>query len=116
MPIEWKDAREIIVTDSNYGMATVDFLATEKKTAAFFTESASSLFIIPGFIAADKNNVTTTLGRGGSDYTAAILAAALDTSVLEISTDVSGMMTADPKPLHWKLLLLTSAMLFQKIC
>ena len=94
---EWKDAREIIVTDSNYGIATVDFPATDKKASAFFDASASSLFIIPGFIAADKNNVTTTLGRGGSDYTAAILAAAVAASVLEIWTDVSGMMTADPR-------------------
>ncbi|MFZ1307259.1 MAG: aspartate kinase, partial [Ferruginibacter sp.] len=94
---EWKDAREIIVTDSNYGMAVVDFSATNKKASTFFGASAASLFIIPGFIAADKNNITTTLGRGGSDYTAAILAAALDASVLEIWTDVSGMMTADPR-------------------
>lgn len=94
---EWKDARELIITDSNYGMAAVDFEATNKKTAAFFGASASSLFIVPGFIATDKNNITTTLGRGGSDYTAAILAAALDASVLEIWTDVSGMMTADPR-------------------
>lgn len=94
---EWKDAREIIVTDSNYGMAAVDFAATDKKAPAFFDAATSSLFIVPGFIAADKNNVTTTLGRGGSDYTAAILAAAVDASVLEIWTDVSGMMTADPR-------------------
>ena len=94
---EWKDAREIIVTDSNYGMAAVDFIATDKKASTFFGASASSLFIIPGFIAADKNKVNTTLGRGGSDYTAAILAAAVDASVLEIWTDVSGMMTADPR-------------------
>ena len=94
---EWKDAREIIVTDSNYGMAAVDFIATDKKASTFFGASASSLFIIPGFIAADKNKVNTTLGRGGSDYTAAILAAAIDASVLEIWTDVSGMMTADPR-------------------
>ncbi|HLM02659.1 MAG TPA: bifunctional aspartate kinase/homoserine dehydrogenase I, partial [Pyrinomonadaceae bacterium] len=51
----------------------------------------------PGFIAADANGATTTLGRGGSDYTASILAAALDADVLEIWTDVSGMMTADPR-------------------
>jgi bifunctional aspartokinase / homoserine dehydrogenase 1 len=93
----WKDAREIIVTDSNYGIATVDFAATDKKASAFFDASSFSLFIVPGFIAADKNDVTTTLGRGGSDYTAAILAAALNASVLEIWTDVSGMMTADPR-------------------
>jgi len=94
---EWKDARELIVTDSNFGMAAVDFASTNKNTSAFFNASASSLFIVPGFIAADKNNITTTLGRGGSDYTAAIFAAALDASVLEIWTDVSGMMTADPR-------------------
>ncbi len=94
---EWKDAREIIITDSNYGMAGVDFAATNKKASAFFAESASLFFIVPGFIASDKNNITTTLGRGGSDYTAAILAAAIDASVLEIWTDVSGMMTADPR-------------------
>jgi aspartokinase/homoserine dehydrogenase 1 len=97
LAVEWKDARELIVTDSNYGMAAVDFPATDKKALGFFAASASTLFIVPGFIAADKNNITTTLGRGGSDYTAAILAAALDATVLEIWTDVSGMMTADPR-------------------
>ena len=94
---EWKDARELIITDSNYGLAAVDFAATNKKVLFFFAESVSSLFIVPGFIASDKNNVTTTLGRGGSDYTAAIIAAAVDASVLQIWTDVSGMMTADPR-------------------
>jgi aspartokinase/homoserine dehydrogenase 1 len=97
LPAEWKDAREIIVTDSNYGLAAVDFTATNNKASAFFESSLSALFILPGFIAADKNKITTTLGRGGSDYTAAILAAALDATVLEIWTDVSGMMTADPR-------------------
>ena len=53
--------------------------------------------IIPGFIASDRNGNTTTLGRGGSDYTAAIIGAALNASVVEIWTDVSGMMTADPR-------------------
>jgi len=95
--VEWKDSRELIITDSNFGMAAVDFNLTDKKVMDYFSSSAAALFILPGFIAADKNNVTTTLGRGGSDYTASILAAALDASVLEIWTDVSGMMTADPR-------------------
>lgn len=95
--IEWKDAKELIVTNSNYSMAAVDFVLTNKKTSDYFSSSPASLFIVPGFIAADKNNITTTLGRGGSDYTAAILAAATNASVLEIWTDVSGMMTADPR-------------------
>lgn len=55
------------------------------------------MHVLPGFIASSKEGVTTTLGRGGSDYTAALLAAALNAKVLEIWTDVSGMMTADPR-------------------
>lgn len=94
---EWKDARELIVTNSAFTHAEVDFAATAEKTGNYFGEAAASLFIIPGFIAADKNGITTTLGRGGSDYTAAIFASVLGASVLEIWTDVSGMMTADPR-------------------
>lgn len=94
---EWKDARELIVTDSNFGSAAVDFSSTNAKLIRYFNDSSASLFILPGFISSDENGTTTTLGRGGSDYTAAIIAAALDASVLEIWTDVSGMMTADPR-------------------
>lgn len=97
VPAVWKDSRELIITDSNYGKAAVDFAITDKKVNEFFNGSASAIFILPGFIAADKNNITTTLGRGGSDYTAAIIAAALNAAELEIWTDVSGMMTADPR-------------------
>jgi len=94
---EWLDARQLISTNSNYGSAAVDFETTNKKIKAYFEQSGASVFMVPGFIAADKNNITTTLGRGGSDYTAALFAAALDASTLEIWTDVSGMMTADPR-------------------
>ncbi|MCW3092381.1 MAG: bifunctional aspartate kinase/homoserine dehydrogenase [Ferruginibacter sp.] len=94
---EWKDSKEIIITNSNFGEAVVDFPITNKRVADYFNESASSLFILPGFISSDTNGAVTTLGRGGSDYTAAIIAAALDANVLEIWTDVSGMMTADPR-------------------
>jgi len=93
----WKDSRELISTNSAFTTAEVDFAITNKQVADFFATSSSSLFILPGFIAADKQGITTTLGRGGSDYTAAILASALHASVLEIWTDVSGMMTADPR-------------------
>ncbi|MCY7310839.1 MAG: bifunctional aspartate kinase/homoserine dehydrogenase I [Chitinophagaceae bacterium] len=93
----WKDARELITTNSDFTSAEVDFVATDKKINDFFSGEKSSLFILPGFIAADRNGVTTTLGRGGSDYTAAILASALQADLLEIWTDVSGMMTADPR-------------------
>lgn len=94
---EWVDARSLITTNDHFGMATVNFAETDTQIKHFFANSVSNLFIIPGFIAATKNKITTTLGRGGSDYTAAIFAAALDASVLEIWTDVSGMMTADPR-------------------
>jgi aspartokinase/homoserine dehydrogenase 1 len=93
----WKDSRELIVTDSRFGHATVDFGKTNRNIREYIDSSSAPLFVVPGFIAADDKGITTTLGRGGSDYTAAILAAAVDARVLEIWTDVSGMMTADPR-------------------
>lgn len=92
----WKDSRELINTDSNYGNARVDFETTNKQVTAFFENKTQNLFVLPGFIASNAAKNTTTLGRGGSDYTAAIYAAALNAKTLEIWTDVSGMMTADP--------------------
>ena len=99
LPIEnvWKDSRELIKTNSNFGFAAVDFAKTNANIKEYFQNSNAKIFILPGFIASDSDEITTTLGRGGSDYTAAILAAALDAEVLEIWTDVSGMMTADPR-------------------
>lgn len=93
----WKDARELIETDSNFGFAAVDFQKTNTQIKEFFRSQNAKLFILPGFIAADADGATTTLGRGGSDYTGAILAAAAEAKVLEIWTDVSGMMSADPR-------------------
>ncbi len=94
---EWKDSRRLIQTNSSFGSAAVDFEVTNKKVKEAFASPIKSLYIIPGFIASDHNGVMTTLGRGGSDYTAAIMAAALDVNDLQIWTDVSGMMTADPR-------------------
>jgi aspartokinase/homoserine dehydrogenase 1 len=94
----WKDSREFIRTDSRFGHAAVDFVRTNAQILQYTLDNPSvNLFVVPGFIASDENNTTTTLGRGGSDYTAAILAAAVDAKTLEIWTDVSGMMTADPR-------------------
>lgn len=90
------DSRNFIRTDSNFGFANVDFEETEK----LIIKSLSNLknhVIVPGFIASNSKGETTTLGRGGSDYTASIFAAALKAEVLEIWTDVDGFMTADPK-------------------
>jgi bifunctional aspartokinase / homoserine dehydrogenase 1 len=94
---KWVDARRIIVTNSHYEHAVVDFELTNEKIQNYFSDSEESFFLVPGFIASDTQGITTTLGRGGSDYTASIIAAALDASALEIWTDVSGMMTADPR-------------------
>ena len=94
---KWVDARKIITTDSHYEHAIVDFKLTDQKITDYFSAAEGSFFVVPGFIASDKNGITTTLGRGGSDYTASIIAAAVDAESLEIWTDVSGMMTADPR-------------------
>jgi bifunctional aspartokinase / homoserine dehydrogenase 1 len=93
----WIDAREIILTDSSFGSAVPNVESTSDALKNCLSQNPGNLYIIPGFIAADSDGVTTTLGRGGSDYTAAIIAACTDAESLEIWTDVSGMMTADPR-------------------
>lgn len=93
---DWGNTGCMIKTDSSFNNAIVDFSTTNKNIKEFFNTS-SNLVICPGFVSSDSNNVTTTLGRGGSDYTAAILAAALKVDTFEIWTDVSGMMTSDPR-------------------
>ena len=93
----WKDARELITTDSSYTAANIDFGLTNINVYEYFSQNNDNVTVVPGFIAADAAKRTTTLGRGGSDYTAAIIAAAVNADKLEIWTDVSGMMTADPR-------------------
>ncbi len=97
LPCQLADSRQLIVTDDSFTHANVDYEATNTRIAAFLKADPASLFIVPGFVAATINNTVTTLGRGGSDFTAAIFAAATHATVLEIWTDVSGMMTADPR-------------------
>ena len=97
LSVEWKDSRELITTNDRFGNAAVNFNKSNAQIEAFFNKNATPLFILPGFVASNEKGQTTTLGRGGSDYTAAILGAALDASAVEIWTDVSGMMTADPR-------------------
>lgn len=93
----WKDSRELIITDSDFTRATVDFEKTNQNIENYFSTTPDTLFVVPGFIASNADGATTTLGRGGSDFTAAILGAGANASVVEIWTDVSGMMTADPR-------------------
>lgn len=90
------DARKIIVTDKNFGAAKVDLALTYGKIQKYYKQHAE-IQVVTGFIAAAKGGLTTTLGRGGSDYTAALLAAGLDATALEIWTDVDGVLTADPR-------------------
>jgi len=90
------DARNFIKTDSNFGYASVDFERTNSLIAKNLA-GIKKRIIVPGFIASNARGETTTLGRGGSDYTASIFAAALNAESLEIWTDVDGFMTADPK-------------------
>ncbi len=90
------DSSEFIRTDSNFGKAIVDFTATNEKIKQVFKEF-KGVAVVPGFISKNNKNEFTTLGRGGSDYTAAIIAAALNVEILEIWTDVNGFMTADPR-------------------
>jgi len=92
----YKDTRELIVASDNYNNALVDFSATFKNCQEYFSSHSQKVTIVPGFVARTINGKTTTLGRGGSDFTAAIISAALDCSELQIWTDVSGMFTANP--------------------
>jgi aspartokinase/homoserine dehydrogenase 1 len=93
---QFLDAREVIRTDSQFGHARVDFTITNTRIREYF-DDMKSLPVITGFIASSESGETTTLGRSGSDYTAAIFAGALQATSLEIWTDVNGMMTADPR-------------------
>ncbi len=90
------DSREIILTDNTIPKPSVNIEETNKRIKKAINLK-NKLTILPGFIASDLNNITTTLGRGGSDYTASIIASALNAKALEIWTDVDGFMTADPK-------------------
>ncbi len=93
----FKDSRELIKTDSNFGMAQVNFEKTNLLITDFYKSISFQVIVLPGFIASSLDGNSTTLGRGGSDYTAAILAAALKAETLEIWTDVDGMFTANPR-------------------
>ncbi len=94
---KWFDARDFIMTERKNGKHTLDSEMTARLVRKVFHD-LPRISLVPGFISRDKSSgETTNLGRGGSDYTAAIIAAALDASILEIWTDVDGFMTADPR-------------------
>lgn len=96
VPAEDCDARRLIVTDSAFGSALVDVEATAERVRAYF-RALERVPVITGFVAATADGETTTLGRGGSDYTASLVGAAIDAEAVELWTDVDGVMSADPR-------------------
>ena len=95
--VGYLNAQEVIVTESVYNKPEVLFEETNHNIKAYFKSNNHQITIVPGFISKSKKGEVTTLGRGGSDYSAAIFASALEASILEIWTDVSGMYTTNPK-------------------
>ena len=94
---ELKDSRDIIKTSLHNGIEIVNHQITEEKIKKFFKGKHSNVVLLPGFISSNISGETTNLGRGGSDYSAALIANATKSEVLEIWTDVSGIFTAHPK-------------------
>lgn len=97
MDATWVDAREMIKTDETNREAKVNWKTTQELVRLQLMESNARLVITQGFIGSDKNNNSTTLGREGSDFTAAILAYCIDAEKLTIWKDVPGVLNADPK-------------------
>jgi len=98
---EYLDARELIKTDQEFGSARVILEETYSNIREFFREKGDdAIQIVTGFIASSQTGETTTLGRGGSDYTASLLGAALDAEAVELWTDIEGFMTADPRKVN----------------
>jgi aspartokinase/homoserine dehydrogenase 1 len=101
IPAQFLDARTLIKTDAQFGQAEVNYTLTNELVKAHFDkvmgQPGTPVQLITGFIGSTEKNETTTLGRGGSDYTASIIGAALNADMIDIWTDVDGMMTADPR-------------------
>ncbi|HUH32522.1 MAG TPA: bifunctional aspartate kinase/homoserine dehydrogenase I [Daejeonella sp.] len=93
----YTDASLLIKTDSSFGQAKVNTELSEMLIQSFCNENSGKVLFVTGFIASNPEGKVTTLGRGGSDYTASIFAAALHADEIQIWTDVNGMMTADPR-------------------
>lgn len=96
----WVDARDVVRTDNTYQTAKVDWEETEKLIQERFSNLSERIAITQGFIGSSSENFTTTLGREGSDFSAAIFASSLNATEVVIWKDVEGMLNADPK--HYK--------------
>ncbi|MDA3810911.1 MAG: aspartate kinase [Spirochaetaceae bacterium] len=94
---EFLDSRELIITDENFNAAIPDRVMTDKMIQEKVKPEPGKLIVAQGFISSTERGVTTTLGRGGSDYTATIIGSALSAEQVQIWTDVDGVMTSDPR-------------------
>jgi aspartate kinase len=99
IPAELTDSRDFIITDNRFSKAAPDMQETTRRTRAALEPmiKSGSVPVAQGFIGSTEDGVTTTIGRGGSDYSAALIGAALGAEAIEIWTDVDGLMTADPR-------------------
>ena len=99
LPARWIDARRAVVTDASFGAALPDLPATAITAAREIGPAweAGAIAVAGGFVGATAEGITTTLGRGGSDVSAAVFGSALDAEEIQIWTDVDGMLTADPR-------------------
>ncbi|MCC5914497.1 MAG: bifunctional aspartate kinase/homoserine dehydrogenase I [Balneolaceae bacterium] len=97
VPAQFTDTRRLIKTDNQFGAARVKIAETYSNLKAYADKSRGKVIVATGFIASTENNESTTLGRGGSDYTASLFGAAMNAERVEIWTDVDGLMTADPR-------------------
>jgi aspartate kinase len=91
------DSREFIITNDNFGEASVNFEETNRLVKNIIKPGRNKLYVAQGFIGSNGNGTTTTLGRGGSDYSASIIGAALGAEEIQIWTDVDGIMSSDPR-------------------
>lgn len=94
---KWIDARDYITTNSEFNNAQVDINSTHKKSRKLRKQLSSHVLVTQGFIGANSKKVTTTLGRGGSDYSAAVFGAGIGAQRVEIWTDVDGILSTDPR-------------------
>jgi aspartate kinase len=99
VPVQWIDARHVFRTDGRHGKAAPDLAATDRAVARLVRPALAldRVVVLGGFVGSGPDGATTTLGRGGSDYSAAVLGACLLADEIEIWTDVDGVLTADPR-------------------
>ena len=97
LPARWLDARAVLVTDGQHGAAVPDQEATDERLRSHVRPLLGEVLVVGGFVGATSSGLTTTLGRGGSDFSAALFGAGLLAEEIQIWTDVDGMLTADPR-------------------